>query len=145
MVRMDRRGGTWKLLGSVVYAHRQVMKNDWIVLRENDETKKIKQLTVCFNTGCLLVGAFIESNTSITHTHLPWAGDIMKPLFSLLSWKLHLKFLTLKEKYPYLKCFWGPWKFIKNLIFCLTPLPQNVEKGRDLLPTIPEYVCKHAK
>uniref|UniRef100_A0A182FH70 Ion transport domain-containing protein n=1 Tax=Anopheles albimanus TaxID=7167 RepID=A0A182FH70_ANOAL len=23
MVRMDRRGGTWKLLGSVVYAHRQ--------------------------------------------------------------------------------------------------------------------------
>ena len=25
MVRMDRRGGTWKLLGSVVYAHRQVI------------------------------------------------------------------------------------------------------------------------
>ncbi|GIY40078.1 potassium voltage-gated channel subfamily KQT member 1 [Caerostris darwini] len=25
MVRMDRRGGTWKLLGSVVYAHRQFM------------------------------------------------------------------------------------------------------------------------
>lgn len=24
MVRMDRRGGTWKLLGSVVFAHRQV-------------------------------------------------------------------------------------------------------------------------
>lgn len=23
MARMDRRGGTWKLLGSVVYAHRQ--------------------------------------------------------------------------------------------------------------------------
>lgn len=28
MVRMDRRGGTWKLLGSVVYAHRQVRKCD---------------------------------------------------------------------------------------------------------------------
>lgn len=26
MVRMDRRGGTWKLLGSVVYAHRQVRR-----------------------------------------------------------------------------------------------------------------------
>lgn len=26
MVRMDRRGGTWKLLGSVIYAHRQVSK-----------------------------------------------------------------------------------------------------------------------
>ena len=24
MVRMDRKGGTWKLLGSVVWAHRQV-------------------------------------------------------------------------------------------------------------------------
>lgn len=27
MVRMDRRGGTWKLLGSVVYAHRQVRQS----------------------------------------------------------------------------------------------------------------------
>ena len=27
MVRMDRRGGTWKLLGSVVYAHRQVCRS----------------------------------------------------------------------------------------------------------------------
>lgn len=25
MVRMDRRGGTWKLLGSVVYAHSKVL------------------------------------------------------------------------------------------------------------------------
>ena len=41
MVRMDRRGGTWKLLGSVVYAHRQVSQirlffqvfNDFYVLK----------------------------------------------------------------------------------------------------------------
>lgn len=26
MVRMDRRGGTWKLLGSVVYAHSKVTR-----------------------------------------------------------------------------------------------------------------------
>jgi hypothetical protein len=32
MVRMDRRGGTWKLLGSVVYAHRQVSKFNLIIL-----------------------------------------------------------------------------------------------------------------
>jgi hypothetical protein len=83
---MDRRGGTWKLLGSVVYAHRQVMKNDRIVLRANDETKKIKQLPVCFNTGSLLVCAFVESSTSITHTFtLGGWGDIMKLLFSLIS------------------------------------------------------------
>ena len=29
MVRMDRRGGTWKLLGSVVYAHRQVSRGEF--------------------------------------------------------------------------------------------------------------------
>lgn len=29
MIRMDRRGGTWKLLGSVVYAHSKVI-NDWV-------------------------------------------------------------------------------------------------------------------
>lgn len=28
MVRMDRRGGTWKLLGSVVYAHSKVRPAD---------------------------------------------------------------------------------------------------------------------
>ena len=28
MLRMDRRAGTWKLLGSVVYAHRQVRFGD---------------------------------------------------------------------------------------------------------------------
>lgn len=33
MVRMDRRGGTWKLLGSVVYAHRQV--SDHFLLTNN--------------------------------------------------------------------------------------------------------------
>lgn len=32
MVRMDRRGGTWKLLGSVVYAHRQVKLYNTIFL-----------------------------------------------------------------------------------------------------------------
>ena len=33
MVRMDRRGGTWKLLGSVVYAHRQVRKGPLVLLK----------------------------------------------------------------------------------------------------------------
>lgn len=39
MVRMDRRGGTWKLLGSVVYAHRQV---------DNSLTKRETSLIPCF-------------------------------------------------------------------------------------------------
>ena len=36
MVRMDRRGGTWKLLGSVVYAHRQVSSHTFQGLRLAD-------------------------------------------------------------------------------------------------------------
>ncbi|RVE53752.1 hypothetical protein evm_001644 [Chilo suppressalis] len=42
MVRMDRRGGTWKLLGSVVYAHRQVTRT--IIL--TDVTTIIASLVV---------------------------------------------------------------------------------------------------
>lgn len=34
MVRMDRRGGSWKLLGSVVYAHRQA-SNTLILYYQN--------------------------------------------------------------------------------------------------------------
>lgn len=55
MVRMDRRGGTWKLLGSVVYAHRQVSwhinicSGDYVDLKE-DEISQVWMfisLTLC--------------------------------------------------------------------------------------------------
>ena len=55
MVRMDRRGGTWKLLGSVVYAHRQelittiyigflglIFSSFLIYLAEKDENKMFR-------------------------------------------------------------------------------------------------------
>lgn len=32
MLRMDRRAGTWKLLGSVVYAHRQVCLSSYKII-----------------------------------------------------------------------------------------------------------------
>ncbi len=35
MLRMDRRAGTWKLLGSVVYAHRQVRRSFFFFIRNN--------------------------------------------------------------------------------------------------------------
>lgn len=50
MVRMDRRGGTWKLLGSVVYAHRQVNK----------------YLKIELNFYCLLTNPHFELNRCIT-------------------------------------------------------------------------------
>ena len=42
MVRMDRRGGSWKLLGSVMWAHRQVC--DTFVNQIYYQTKKSTQL-----------------------------------------------------------------------------------------------------
>ena len=51
MVRMDRRGGTWKLLGSVVYAHRQVSHprpfhtSDGSCLPEPEKSKNSKTRT----------------------------------------------------------------------------------------------------
>lgn len=36
MVRMDRRGGTWKLLGTVVYAHRQVNRREGRRVNQTD-------------------------------------------------------------------------------------------------------------
>lgn len=46
MVRMDRRGGTWKLLGSVVYAHRQVYKYCII----NNDTSSIKAKSILWKS-----------------------------------------------------------------------------------------------
>lgn len=43
MVRMDRRGGTWKLLGSVVYAHRQVNKPFARLLNQRDQSKQTNE------------------------------------------------------------------------------------------------------
>lgn len=45
MVRMDRRGGTWKLLGSVVYAHSKVTNNTHTIW----ETPKDKVCVTCKN------------------------------------------------------------------------------------------------
>ncbi|KAL9700276.1 hypothetical protein quinque_003717 [Culex quinquefasciatus] len=40
MVRMDRRGGTWKLLGSVVYAHRQGILGSGFALKVQQQQRQ---------------------------------------------------------------------------------------------------------
>ena len=51
MVRMDRRGGTWKLLGSVVYAHRQASQIKiaiayYTCLGQEGRTKKAQEWSI---------------------------------------------------------------------------------------------------
>ena len=56
MVRMDRRGGTWKLLGSVVYAHRQVLIHFQMNLRYETIISAVKRWNyIMFNH--FIVGA----------------------------------------------------------------------------------------
>ncbi|GFO23954.1 potassium voltage-gated channel subfamily kqt member 1 [Plakobranchus ocellatus] len=63
MVRMDRKGGTWKLLGSVVWAHRQelvttlyigllglVFSSYFVYLAEKDEPRRETDRPGAFNT-----------------------------------------------------------------------------------------------
>ena len=85
MVRMDRRGGTWKLLGSVVYAHRQelittiyigflglIFSSFLIYLVEKDENKmfrsfadalwwglvsRVRWPTASSERGCVIFGS----------------------------------------------------------------------------------------
>ena len=58
MVRMDRRGGTWKLLGSVVYAHRQVsvsvINSDCYSNSEHLKLRVLKHIEFKFFYGLLL-------------------------------------------------------------------------------------------
>ena len=78
MVRMDRRGGTWKLLGSVVYAHRQelittiyigflglIFSSFLIYLVEKDENKMFRSFA-----DALWWGLVSESAHSELHIHL---------------------------------------------------------------------------
>lgn len=48
MVRMDRRGGTWKLLGSVVYAHSKVKKKVLSALHRKI-LENVPLITIMFN------------------------------------------------------------------------------------------------
>ena len=55
MVRMDRRGGTWKLLGSVVYAHSQVYFHQqlwnallWLLSRSFNDARQMIMTNLLF-------------------------------------------------------------------------------------------------
>ena len=67
MVRMDRRGGTWKLLGSVVYAHRQELLT----------TLYIGFLVLMFSSFIMYqVEKDVEDGKFSTFAHALWWGFI---------------------------------------------------------------------
>lgn len=100
MVRMDRRGGTWKLLGSVVYAHRQVstptdrptdqqqrvarpVRSAHSCARVSQSVKhRCEQTNEPFSSGC--VPLMMTTSEIYTSTHIcsfPVSISSLKPSF----------------------------------------------------------------
>lgn len=50
MLHVDRQGGTWRLLGSVVFIHRQVSKSQMDIEKGNKKKKETNQRMQKYNS-----------------------------------------------------------------------------------------------
>ncbi|XP_072559429.1 potassium voltage-gated channel subfamily KQT member 5 isoform X10 [Paramormyrops kingsleyae] len=94
MVRMDRRGGTWKLLGSVVYAHSKELVTAWyigfLVLIFSSFLVYLveKEFNVDFNTYADALWWGTITLTTIGYgdkTPKTWTGRLLSAFFALLG------------------------------------------------------------
>ncbi|XP_041438106.1 potassium voltage-gated channel subfamily KQT member 4 isoform X2 [Xenopus laevis] len=94
MVRMDRRGGTWKLLGSVVYAHSKELITAWYIgflvlifasflvyLAEKDANKEFSTYADSLWWGTITLTT-IGYGDKTPHT---WLGRLLAAGFALLG------------------------------------------------------------
>lgn len=94
MVRMDRRGGTWKLLGSVVYAHRQelittlyigflglIFASFLVYLMEKDVNKKFSNFAQALWWGVITL-CTVGYGDMVPET---WQGKIIASFCALLG------------------------------------------------------------
>uniref|UniRef100_F7GCT9 Potassium voltage-gated channel subfamily Q member 5 n=1 Tax=Monodelphis domestica TaxID=13616 RepID=F7GCT9_MONDO len=94
MVRMDRRGGTWKLLGSVVYAHSKELITAWYIgflvlifssflvyLVEKDENKEFSTYADALWWGTITLTTIGYGDK----TPLTWLGRLLSAGFALLG------------------------------------------------------------
>ncbi|XP_018105067.1 potassium voltage-gated channel subfamily KQT member 4 isoform X3 [Xenopus laevis] len=94
MVRMDRRGGTWKLLGSVVYAHSKELITAWYIgflvlifasflvyLAEKDANKEFSTYADSLWWGTITLTT-IGYGDKTPHT---WLGRVLAACFALLG------------------------------------------------------------
>ncbi|CAH0561886.1 unnamed protein product [Brassicogethes aeneus] len=94
MVRMDRRGGTWKLLGSVVYAHRQelittlyigflglIFASFLVFLAEKDVNKKFSNFAQALWWGVITL-CTVGYGDMVPET---WPGKIIASFCALLG------------------------------------------------------------
>ncbi|KAH0816704.1 hypothetical protein GEV33_006086 [Tenebrio molitor] len=76
MVRMDRRGGTWKLLGSVVYAHRQGILGSGFALKVQQQQRQ-KHMIRRRQPAAMLIQSLWRCYAADEHS------------LSLATWKIH--------------------------------------------------------
>uniref|UniRef100_A0A8D0CFB4 Potassium voltage-gated channel subfamily Q member 5 n=1 Tax=Salvator merianae TaxID=96440 RepID=A0A8D0CFB4_SALMN len=94
MVRMDRRGGTWKLLGSVVYAHSKELITAWYIgflvlifssflvyLVEKDENEQFSTYADALWWGTITLTTIGYGDK----TPLTWLGRLLSAGFALLG------------------------------------------------------------
>ncbi|PSN52336.1 Potassium voltage-gated channel subfamily KQT member 5 [Blattella germanica] len=94
MVRMDRRGGTWKLLGSVVYAHRQelittlyigflglIFASFLVYLAEKDTNKKFSNFADALWWGVITL-CTVGYGDAVPET---WQGKVIASFCALLG------------------------------------------------------------
>ncbi|XP_074919906.1 potassium voltage-gated channel subfamily KQT member 5 [Chelonoidis abingdonii] len=94
MVRMDRRGGTWKLLGSVVYAHSKELITAWYIgflvlifssflvyLVEKDENTQFSTYADALWWGTITLTTIGYGDK----TPLTWLGRLLSAGFALLG------------------------------------------------------------
>uniref|UniRef100_A0A4X2L791 Potassium voltage-gated channel subfamily Q member 5 n=1 Tax=Vombatus ursinus TaxID=29139 RepID=A0A4X2L791_VOMUR len=94
MVRMDRRGGTWKLLGSVVYAHSKELITAWYIgflvlifssflvyLVEKDANKQFSTYADALWWGTITLTTIGYGDK----TPLTWLGRLLSAGFALLG------------------------------------------------------------
>ncbi|XP_048351849.1 potassium voltage-gated channel subfamily KQT member 5 isoform X2 [Sphaerodactylus townsendi] len=94
MVRMDRRGGTWKLLGSVVYAHSKELITAWYIgflvlifssflvyLVEKDENNQFSTYADALWWGTITLTTIGYGDK----TPLTWLGRLLSAGFALLG------------------------------------------------------------
>ncbi|KTF85422.1 hypothetical protein cypCar_00016191 [Cyprinus carpio] len=94
MVRMDRRGGTWKLLGSVVYAHSKELITAWYIgflilifasflvyLAEKEDNQEFSTYADSLWWGTITLTT-IGYGDKTPHT---WQGRLLAACFALLG------------------------------------------------------------
>uniref|UniRef100_A0A8C5ETZ8 Potassium voltage-gated channel subfamily KQT member 5-like n=1 Tax=Gouania willdenowi TaxID=441366 RepID=A0A8C5ETZ8_GOUWI len=128
MVRMDRRGGTWKLLGSVVYAHSKELVTAWYIgflvlifssflvyLVEKEFNKEFATYADALWWGTITLTTIGYGDM----TPQTWTGRLLSACFALLG----ISFFALPAVIGSVSCVWRSYAADENSVSIATWKP----------------------